>query len=62
MWIIVYLGHNEAEATKVKNLLENESIMVKVRKIGKEDDMVFEILVPKEEVDYAHEIIGEMVY
>lgn len=64
MWVIVYLGHNGAETEKIKQVLEKEGIMVKVRKIGKakEDDTIFEILVPKEEVDFAHEIIGEMVY
>ncbi|MCG8484641.1 MAG: hypothetical protein MJA31_15115 [Clostridia bacterium] len=62
MWAIVFMGHSRVESDKIKSVLETEGLLVKVRQIGKEDDPVYEILVPQEEVEDAHEVLNEAVY
>lgn len=62
MWAIVYMGHSKTESEKIKNVLETEGLLVKVRQIGKIEDTIFEILVPQEEVEDAHEVLNEAVY
>lgn len=62
MWTVIYMGHNKLDADQKKEILEQEGILVKIKKIGKEEDTLFEILVPKEEVEDAHDILSETVY
>lgn len=62
MWAVIYMGHNKHDAENIKNALEKEGILVKVRKIGSDEDPVYEILVPKEEVKDAHDVLSETVY
>lgn len=62
MWAVIYMGHSEVDADKIQTILEHEGLLVKIRKIGREDNKVFEILVPKEEVEDAHEVLSEAIY
>jgi hypothetical protein len=57
MWTVVYMAHNEADAHKAKRVLLEEGFLVKVRPIGKEDDKVYEVLVPNGEAEEAHEVL-----
>ena len=57
MWTVVYMAHNAADAKKVKQTLNQEGFLVKIRPIGKEDDRVYEVLVPNGEVEEAHEVL-----
>jgi len=60
MWTVVYMAHNEADARKVKQILNKEGFLVKIRPIGKEDDRVYEVLVPNGEVEEAHEVLVDL--
>lgn len=62
MWAVVYMCHSKVDAENAKKTLEKEGLLVKIRKIGKEEDRVYEILVPKEEIEDAHEVLSETVY
>jgi hypothetical protein len=62
MWAVIYMGHSKMDADKIRNILEHEGLLVKVKRIGRNDNMVYEILVPKEEVEDAHEVLSEVVY
>ncbi|NLK72675.1 MAG: glutamate decarboxylase [Clostridiales bacterium] len=62
MWAIVYMCHSQSDAESAKRTLEKEGLLVKIRKVGKEEDKAYEILVPKEEIEDAHEVLSETVY
>lgn len=57
MWTVVYMAHNKADVAKIKNILDAEGFLVKIKPIGKEDDRVYEVLVPNAEVEEAHEVL-----
>lgn len=57
MWTVVYMAHNGTDAQKVKHILDSEGFLVKIRPIGKEEDRVYEVLVPNGEVEEAHEVL-----
>ncbi len=60
MWTVVYMAHNEADAQKIKSILDTEGFLVKIRPVGKEDDRVYEVLVPNGEVEEAHEVLVDL--
>lgn len=62
MWTVVFMGHSKVESEKIKGVLETEGLLVKVHQIGREEDPIYEILVPQEEVEDAHEVLNEAVY
>ena len=60
MWEVVYITSNSEIANKIKEELEKEGILAKVKAIsqeGQEGD--FEIIVPETDVNEAHNIIIE---
>ena len=61
VWTTVYLAQNKIEAEKIKQLLDEEGLLVKLRSLGAHSVSTeygcIEILVPKSEVKEAHEII-----
>ncbi|MBQ7717739.1 MAG: hypothetical protein IJT38_00335 [Clostridia bacterium] len=58
MWTVVYLAQKEAIAEALREKLENEGILVKVRRAGGNPECEgYEILVPETEIKQAHEII-----
>lgn len=61
MWTIVYLSQSKEMIEKLKCVLEQEGILVKVRPISKKsvENDCFELLVPESEVPEAHGIIIE---
>ncbi len=60
MWTVVYMAHNGTDAQKVKEILNLEGFLVKVRAIGKEEYRVYEVLVPNGEVEEAHEVLVDL--
>lgn len=58
MWTVIYVAHQEDDAQKVQAKLNAEGFLVKVKKIGKLDDAIFELLVPECEADEAHSVIS----
>ena len=58
MWTVVYLAQKEALAEAIRERLESEGILVKVRHAGGNPECDgYEILVPETEIKQAHEII-----
>ena len=58
MWTVVYLAQKEALAEAIRERLESEGILVKVRHArGNPECDGYEILVPETEIKQAHEII-----
>ncbi len=65
MWTVVYMAQNEETVMKLKELLTNEGVLVKIRPIAKNqenNDNYFEVLVPESEIEEAHSIIIENGY
>jgi len=62
MWTVVYMAQGKDIAEKIKEALEKEGLLVKLRPISKvtdEESTGFEVLVPESEVEEAHSIIIE---
>lgn len=59
MWTVVYITHSFAAAERVKLLLEQADILVKMRNTAEDETQAdtFEILVPDTEIQQAHGII-----
>ncbi|MFZ5966443.1 MAG: hypothetical protein ACOYVK_04630 [Bacillota bacterium] len=62
MWTVVYMAHNQADGNKIRDILAAEGFLVKIRPIGKEEDRVYEVLVPNGEVEEAHEVLIDLGY
>lgn len=60
MWTVVYMAHNKEDAEKIKRDLSEEGFLVKIRPIGKEDNRVYEVLVPNGEVEEVHEVLIDL--
>ncbi|KXG74932.1 hypothetical protein [Thermotalea metallivorans] len=60
MWTVVYMAHNKEDAEKIKKTLSKEGFLVKIRPIGKEDNRVYEVLVPNGEVEEVHEALIDL--
>lgn len=60
MWTVVYLSQSKDIANRIKELLQQAGLLVKVRTItqsSSENFGCFEILVPESEVEEAHSLI-----
>lgn len=60
MWTVVYMSQDKSKIDKILNLLEEKEIMTMLRTASEDDfetGTVFEILVPKTEIETAQEII-----
>ncbi|HAV20864.1 MAG: DUF2007 domain-containing protein [Bacillota bacterium] len=61
MWTVVYIAPNRATGEMIKELLENEGLLVMLRPVGVPhmgDSASVEVLVPESEVEEAHEFIA----
>jgi hypothetical protein len=61
MWTVVYMAQNKEVAEKLKSILEEGGILVKLSPINHKEkaDDYFEVSVPESEVEEAHGIIIE---
>ena len=60
MWTVIYMVQSMADAEKLKMLLENADILVKIRSVTKAAEgeaNAYEILIPETEKEEAHKII-----
>lgn len=55
MWTVIYMTKDECDAAQLRRVLEENGIMVMVRGA----DGCFEVYVPSQEVNQAHNIIIE---
>lgn len=65
MWTVVYMAQGKDIASKLKELLTKESILVKLRSVSKNhenNDNYYEVLVPEAEIEEAHSVIIEKGY
>lgn len=62
MWMVVYIAQTKEVAEKIRSLLQEADLLVKVRAVNQtsaEKYGCYEILVPESELDEAHSIIIE---
>ena len=60
MWTVVYVSQKAEEIYKIKNILEENSIISRVRKSNTADEnsgMFFEIMVPSAELAVSQNLI-----
>lgn len=60
MWMVVYIAPNRKVATILKELLETEGILVKLKesKVTHKDEKNIEVMVSEMEVEEANEVIN----
>jgi hypothetical protein len=61
VWTVVYIAPNRKIAEHLKNVLDDEGLLVTLRPVGVPslgDNGSVEILVPESEVEEAHEILA----
>jgi hypothetical protein len=62
MWVVVYIAPNRKIAAYLKELLEMEGILVKLKKTGfkekNQEEKNVEVMVSEMEIDEANEVIG----
>lgn len=59
MWTVIYIAQKQADVKRLQALLEEHSIIVRVRKLAKDaaEQECFEVMVPAGEVSQAHDLI-----
>lgn len=64
MWTVVYIAQSRHEMEKIEKALCEQGVLVKIKKIGKnnDDNGLYEILVPKSEVDDAYIILTSITF
>ena len=65
MWTVVYVAQSKQEMEKIEKALSDQGVLVKVKKIGKNNDDkngLYEILVPQAEVDDAYTILTTITF
>ena len=65
MWMVVYVSQTKEQAEKIRDLLEQAGVLVKIRSVNQSDSEKFgcyEIMVPESELDEAHGIIISEVF
>jgi hypothetical protein len=64
MWTVVHIAQNKIEADKVEKALVDQGVLVKVRQLGKSknDQALYEILVPQAEVEDACLVLTSITY
>lgn len=62
MWTVVYIAQSKDGAEKLHEMLSEQDVLVKIRKIGKSrnTDGLFEVLVPETEVEDARVILEQL--
>ena len=64
MWMVAYITQSKESAERVRNLLQEAGLPVKIRSVNQSGNGQFgsyEILVPEAELSEAHEIIIEQI-
>jgi hypothetical protein len=61
MWTVVYMAQNREMAEKLKSILEEAGILVRINPVSRKEkaDDYFHVSVPEAEVEEAHGIIIE---
>lgn len=62
MWTVIYMAPNREMADKIRVLLSDEGLLVKLRKVnrcGKKKQVFYEIPVLESEAEEAHNILLE---
>lgn len=64
MWMVVYITQSKESAEKIRTLLQQAGLPVKIRSVnqsGNDQFGCYEILVPEAELSEAHGVIIEKV-
>lgn len=59
MWTVVYVSHTEEVVKKLIDVLRENEIIAKVRRVKNDKGGCFEVLVPQTELDGAQDLIFE---
>ncbi|SKC92806.1 hypothetical protein [Maledivibacter halophilus] len=59
MWTVIHITYQEDDAQKVKEKLSSEGFLVKIKQVGKNEDVIFELSVPEAEAEEAHSVIND---
>ncbi|SCZ05367.1 hypothetical protein [Alkaliphilus peptidifermentans] len=63
MWTVVYMANTKQDAENLQNILVEEGFLVKVKPISKSNEEgICEVLVPRSEVEEAHNILMQRGY
>lgn len=64
MWTVVYVAQSIEEAQKIEKALSDDGVLVKLKQIGKgkNGQGIYEVLVPKTEVEDAYLILTSITY
>ena len=60
MWTVIYIAQTKEQAEKIRDLLKNAGVLVKMRGVNQSENEKFgcyEIMVPESEMSEAHDII-----
>lgn len=62
MWTVIYVAQSKDGANELKDMLAEQGVLVKVRQLGKSrnNDGLFEVLVPETEVEDARSILEQL--
>lgn len=59
MWTVIHVTYQEQDAQNIKEKLISEGFLVKVKQVGKNEDVIFELLVPETEAEEAHSVMND---
>ncbi|MBO8141754.1 MAG: glutamate decarboxylase [Firmicutes bacterium] len=60
MWTVIYIARNLAAGQRVRQVLEREGLLVRMRPVGEPRNAeAVELLVPEAEAEEAHEVLAE---
>ncbi|MDR5660034.1 hypothetical protein RH915_11085 [Serpentinicella sp. ANB-PHB4] len=63
MWTVVYMASTRQDADQIKNILEQEGFLVRIRPVGKKNiHGTCEVLVTESEVEEAYSILMQSGY
>lgn len=63
MWAVVYIAPSRKIAEQIRDLLQREGLLVRLRSVGpdQDDDSCVEVLVPEAEAGEALELLNALV-
>lgn len=63
MWTVVYMANTKQDAELIQKILVEEGFLVKIKPISKSNEEgINEVLVPRSEVEEAHNILMQRGY
>lgn len=61
MWTVIYIAQSDKQAEHIKNRLESEGFLVRMRQTNLSKQQ-FEILVPEAELEEVQEVLNDVLH